>query len=165
MKIKTLLLTLTGIAFIMTLTGCGSLMVARPHPVSVGNGSLMGAVTYPNQVMGHTQFQITSNDFEIIGSVSATGKSLGILGMIAVGDNGYSQLWDKARKMGADDVINVRVDTRVSSVLGGFVFRRASILLSGTAIRWKNKVVVEPAPAAVKPPAPKPAEPEKAEVQ
>ena len=139
MKLVNVLMVLAATSAVALLTGCGTLS-AYPHPMAVDNGNIMGDVTYPNQVMAHTQFQITSNDFEIIGPVSGHGDTLSILGMVGIGDSGYANLWEAARRLGADEVIGVKVDTRVKSVLRGFIFETTEIQLSGTAIRWKNKV-------------------------
>ena len=98
----------------------------------------MGDVTYPCFINSNTEFKLDSKDFQILKSVSAEATSTNVLGIFGVGDNGFIALYQQAQKIGADEVINVKADTRTLSILGGF-YTKATTKLAGTAIRWKKK--------------------------
>jgi len=117
--------------------GIGIRYQSVPYAQGITGGIITHAVTYPSSNFSHTQFRIDSNDFDIIGTVSATGKSASVLGLFAYGDNGYSKLFTEARATGADDVINIRIDTRQTRVL--FFFGTCKTILTGTAIKWKRR--------------------------
>ena len=118
--------------------GCGIGYRSVPHAQGIVGGMISHAVTYPSSNFSHTQFRIDSNDFDIIRTVSATGKSVSILGLFASGDNGYSKLFAEARAAGADDVINIKIDTRQTRVL--IFFGTCQTVLTGTAIKWKKRM-------------------------
>jgi len=107
-------------------------------PLGVNQGVLFGDVVYPCFINSTTRFQIDRNDFEIIKTVTAEASSANVLGLIGSGDNGYGKLFAEARKAGADDVINIKTDTRLRSFLG-VLWRSATTQLTGTAIRWKRQ--------------------------
>ena len=107
-------------------------------PVGVSQGVLFGDVVYPCFINSTTRFQIDRNDFEIIKTVTAEASSTNVLGLVGSGDNGYAKLFAEARSAGADDVINIKTDTRLRSFLGGF-WKSATTQLTGTAIRWKKR--------------------------
>lgn len=85
---------------------------------------------------GGTQFRIDTDDFSILKTVTAEASSTNVLGLFGAGDSGYGKLFEQARAAGADDVINIKCDTRQQSFLGGF-WTRATTKLTGTAIKWK----------------------------
>lgn len=118
------------------LTGCASFQ-ATPHPQGVNLGMLVGDVTYPNYVGLDTRFEFTSNDINILKVITSEGKSTNILGLFSSGDNGYGELWEKAQKLGADDVIGIKVDTRLQKYIGGFV-TIATVRLTGIAIKYNK---------------------------
>ena len=136
MKTKTMVLCLAlgGVMFIVA--GCSG-FAAQQWPRGVATGKLMGDVTYPSLMTSHTQIQLTTKDFTILKTVTAEAESKSILGMFSSGDNGFAKLFDEARAAGADDVINVRVDTREESRLSVF-WCRATTRLTGTAIKWNK---------------------------
>lgn len=128
----------------MLLAGCASFRSApgggdgKAIPGGVGHGVIVGDITYPCFINSITHITLNTDDFEIIETVTAETSSTSILGLFGVGDNGYGKLFAKARAAGADDVINVKADTREQSVLMGF-WKQATTKLTGTAIRWKKK--------------------------
>jgi len=111
----------------MLLAGCASFRSApgggdgKAIPGGVGHGVIVGDVTYPCFINSITHITLDTDDFEILETVTATTSSTSIL-----------------RAAGADDVINVKADTREQSILMGF-WKRATTKLTGTAIRWKKK--------------------------
>ena len=138
------LMVLASICSLLLVTGCAGFSVAefggggRGLPGGVSHGVIMGDVTYPCFINSNTEFKLDSKDFQILKSVSAEATSTNVLGIFGVGDNGFIALYQQAQKIGADDVINVKADTRTLSILGGF-YTKATTKLAGTAIRWKKK--------------------------
>ena len=132
------------IASVIVGSGCATYHSApgggegRGLPMGVGHGTLIGDVTYPCFVNSETIVQLDTDDFEIVQTVTAESSSTNILGIVGTGDNGYGKLFEKARSAGADDVINIKADTRTQSFLRVF-YTRATTKLTGTAIRWKKK--------------------------
>jgi|LGVC01.1.fsa_nt_gb hypothetical protein len=144
MKILKCMCVLVCVSALMLLAGCASFRSApgggdgKAIPGGVGHGVIVGDVTYPCFINSITHITLDTDDFEILETVTATTSSTSILGLFGVGDNGYGKLFEKARAAGADDVINVKADTREQSILMGF-WKRATTKLTGTAIRWKKK--------------------------
>jgi hypothetical protein len=129
-------LLLCGPVMAVLCTGCASIPQSL-GPSGIGFGALGTAVSYPAQNTSSTQYQLSSQDFEIMGPVHGEGSSLCVLGMVSAGNSGYAEALDQARKMGADDVMNLRVDTRYFGVL--FLFGKVDTIVTGTGVRWKNK--------------------------
>lgn len=122
-------------AAVMMLSGCAG------GPFSTGPSGTWPAfvysdqLTYPSANFSSTQYQLTTDDFEIRGTVVARGESQNILGIIAQGDNGYQSLLAEARSQGGDDVMNIRVDTKVTNILS--LYWKVETVLTGQAVSWK----------------------------
>ncbi len=118
------------------LSGCGLMSIG--HPVGVTSGGLFGDVTYATQLNPSTkhELQLTRNDIELKGTVSGTGSTLSILGIINTGDSGYGELLEAARAKGADGVMNVMIDTKVTNILL-FLLVRTTTTLTGMAYKYK----------------------------
>ena len=116
------------------LTGC---MV----PYGTGQSSVPPAGVYSNGIVypatntSSTVYQLTTDDFEIRGTVMAEGEATNILYIIAEGDNGYRRLIEQAQAQGADDVMNVRTDVEWTNIL--FFYSMSRTYLTGTAVKWK----------------------------
>jgi uncharacterized protein YbjQ (UPF0145 family) len=126
------------------LSGCASFAITHPGgegkttPAAVGLGVLAGDVTYPNFNSVETQVQLTSADFTIIRTVTTEAMSTSVLGLFSEGDNGYAKLFEEARKAGADDVINIKMDTRMRRFVGG-LYAEVITKMTGTAVKWNKK--------------------------
>ncbi|MBW2664607.1 MAG: hypothetical protein JRD93_22205 [Deltaproteobacteria bacterium] len=144
MKIHKCMCVLVCVAALMLLGGCAGFGGApgggggKALPYGVSHGYLVGDITYPCFINSHTEIKLDTDDFDIIETVTAETSSINVLGLFSSGDNGYGKLFEKAREAGADDVINIKADTRTESVLRVF-WKRATTKLTGTAIRWKKK--------------------------
>jgi len=109
-------------------------------PASYGPGGAPPAFVYANSQTfpadntSGTVYKLTTDDFEIRGTVTAEGKSTNILGILSEGNNGYEALLAEARSQGADDVMNVRVDVSYTNIL--FIYQKVNTRLSGQAVRW-----------------------------
>lgn len=111
-------------------------------PMGYGPGGTMpafvytGGQVYPAENTSTTQYTLTTDDFEIRGTVVAEGEAVNILGIISHGNNGYEALMSEARLLGADDVMNVRVDVSYTNFL--FFYSKVNTRLSGQGVRWKR---------------------------
>ena len=74
--------------------------------------------------------------YEILGPVSCSGETIGVLGLIWIRGVSYSGLLDAAAEKyeGADDVVNVSVDRDIMSIVG--LYTSIKTTLRGTAIRY-----------------------------
>ena len=117
--------------------GCAGVTSVN-QPLGVSQGTLAGDVTYPTKAMTQqTRFEFDTKDFEVLKSITVETTSRNVLGLFSNGDNGYGKLYKKARKVGADDVINIKTDTNVTSYLT-FFYVEATTKVTGTAIEWTN---------------------------
>lgn len=134
------IILLTCVVALVFLMGCagGFSNVSYSQPVGSAHGFIYGNVTYPAFLNGHTEIKLDTDDFEIVKTVTVEATSMNILGIVGLGDNGYIKLFEKARMAGADDIINIKVDTQTWSILT-FVYKKATTKLTGTAIRWRKK--------------------------
>ncbi len=134
MRSKVLAALLTTLAAVM-LTGCAG------WPASFGPSGTTPAIiytdgqVYPAANTSSTVYNLTTDDFEIKGTVMAQGEADNILGIISRGDNGYQSLLAEARAQGCDDVMNVRMDVTFSNI---FVFySKVNTTLTGQGVKWK----------------------------
>ena len=121
---------------LVLLTGCVGIPLSIP-PSGMGWGGFYANVTYPSDNSSQTKYNISSEDFEIIGPVRGEGASHSILGLITFGDSGYAKALKNAEKSGADEIINLRVDTRYLNFLVIF-YGRVDTIVTGTGIKWKT---------------------------
>ena len=84
-----------------------------------------------------SNFQFTSKDFEVVGNVEAKGEYENYLGLVVTGGNGYKALYQEAKKMGADTIINYAFDVESTGYLL-FVYTKSSWTATATAIKWKK---------------------------
>lgn len=90
---------------------------------------------YPAANTSSTVYNLDTDDFEIKGTVVASGSADNILGIYAKGDNGYQSLLAEARTQGCDDVLNVRADVKYTNI---FVFyTKVETTLTGQGVKWK----------------------------
>ncbi|RME73413.1 MAG: hypothetical protein D6776_07115 [Planctomycetota bacterium] len=132
---KRLALALVVGAAMTVSTGCAALW---SWPVSAaGPGSLYVNETIPSKDTTSTQYRFERKDFDILGPVTAEAETTSILGWVASGDGGYGKLLSAAKsQFNADDVIDVRIDTEYSNILGLFSTVKTKIM--GVAIKYKK---------------------------
>lgn len=127
--------TCIGILVLVTCLGCAGPVSFGPSGTS--GGLLFSNVTYPANNSSRTEYQVTHDDFEIVGPVRGEGKSFNILGLIAIGNSGYEPALKQARESGGDEIMNLRVDTAYTQILLG-LFTEVKTVVTGTAVRWKR---------------------------
>lgn len=127
-----LLALVAGMVF---LTGCMGMPMGY-GPSGMAMGQVYTNVTYPSDNTSRTEYQMRSEDFQIAGPVRGEGASHSILGLIAFGDSGYGEALKQAQGMGADDIINLRLDTRYLNFL--YIYGRVDTIITGTGVKWKK---------------------------
>lgn len=127
--------------------GCFPAIINAPVG-GVSPSLLMTDVTYPSKWTseGLRHSIRGSYQYKIIGPISVTVESSNVLGLVAQGNGGYKKLLDKAKNMGADNIINVVVDTKYSYFIFG-LFQKVTTNLYGMAVKY---VPVKPAYKPVK---------------
>jgi uncharacterized protein YbjQ (UPF0145 family) len=77
---------------------------------------------------------ITDRDYEVVGEVKAGVRKATVFSKAASQKKIYKELWERARKKGADAVINATYgDSKISALSWG------ETKAKGTAIRFKKK--------------------------
>ena len=135
LSMKKMIGILTVIGVSMVLAGCAGFQ--GPQNGGVGLGLLAGDTTYPGGILTTTRIAIDADDFDIMQTITAESFSESILGLVSSGDSGYGTLFAKAKSIGADDVINIKIYTNQKRYIGG-LYTKSTTMLTGTAIRWKK---------------------------
>lgn len=133
--------TRTGLILLLVVvmfaaSGCAGFK-SRTAPAGVTLGTLVGDVTFPNYVGSEVRFNMDRDDFTILKTVTAEASSHNVLGLISSGDNGYGKLWEEALAVGADDVINIKVDTRCQRYVVA-LYTSTTVKLTGLAIKYNR---------------------------
>jgi uncharacterized protein YbjQ (UPF0145 family) len=134
MKKAFVMVAMAGMCVMMV--GCAGFQ--GPQVGGVGLGFLAGDTTYPGGIMTTTKVTLDADDFEIMQTVTAESYSESVMGLVSSGDSGYGSLFAKAKSIGADDVINIKIDTNQKRFVMG-LYTKSTTMLTGTAIRWKKK--------------------------
>ncbi len=143
----------------MTLFACGLPMVSTMGNGGVSPAMIMTDVNYPVKNSAISNFNMdSSSKYKVVGVVNTESMSSNILGIIAQGDNGYHRLVEKAKAIGADDVINITTDIKFNYYFFG-VFQKVTAYTSGLAVKYEYdnapvRTSYIPQPAPVYTPAP-----------
>lgn len=132
---KSTLNHILGCTTLILFAGCAG--PASVGPSGASAGLLFSNVTYPSANFSLTEYHLTTADFEILGNVRGEGKSFNLLGLFSSGNSGYEEALEQARAAGADEIINLRVDTTHIRVLG--LFLQIKTIVTGTAVKWKRE--------------------------
>ncbi len=88
---------------------------------------------------------IAKQEVQMLGPVRVTMTSVGLLGisaeqsLIHFGGNSYDRLLAEAKKLGADDVLNITVDV-VSTLIAG-IYNQQELIVNGIAVKYTGKFV------------------------
>ena len=76
---------------------------------------------------------------EVLGDVKGSASATNVLLVITLGDNGIEKAKMNAlmKTPGADDIINIEVDSTTHSILG--LFTTVTTTITGKAVKYKNK--------------------------
>lgn len=100
--------------------------------IFVFSGCVNFQVPNISMINTNSNYQLTTDDFKIIGIVEAQGTTKCILGLFIFGGNGFSAIHSKAKAMGGDDVIGYTVDIKQAGLFPIYVKQtwqaRASVI-------------------------------------
>lgn len=109
----------------------GLLFLTVSMVLLVAGCSTMKPVSHPD-----ANVNLIERDYEILGRVEYSGTAHNILGMAWWGGAQYRKLYEKAQKeFGADDVINITVDSKRTIV--GIFYNSKTYVMTGQAIKYK----------------------------
>jgi hypothetical protein len=110
----------------------------------IGGLGMMGGIytniTSPGALANSSVYQITpDSDFESIAFVEGTSRGRVILGLVATGNFGYGAAIEDAlsKAPGATRLIDMTVDTQITSILGVYVETVTKV--RGRAIKMRRK--------------------------
>lgn len=84
-----------------------------------------------------TIYQLTTEDYQILGNVEAEGIIKNVLFLTSWGGSGFSVLEEKAKKMGGDDIMNYSFDIEQYGI---FIFYNTYTWKArGTVIKYRDK--------------------------
>lgn len=130
---KGILVSIFVVFLVATMTGCAGYMT----PVGYGSASsalIYTKVGFPSAIQDMT---LSPGEYRILGPADGEASSSNILGMVASGDAGVFKAYKNAlQKTGGDDLINVKVDTEVFSILG--LFTNVTTKVYGQAIKYQK---------------------------
>lgn len=79
--------------------------------------------------------ELVERDFEVLGHVSVSGAKKNVLGLFWWGGVTYEELLEEARKMGADDVMNIYEDKSLTTF--AIFYNSFGHTFTATAIKYK----------------------------
>ena len=102
------------------------------------NACLYRNVKSPGPINYGANYQFTTEDFHILGTVEAEGVYTNILGSSLTGGNGYAVLMEKAKALGGDDIIRYTMEFEEFGILH-FIYNRFTWRAWATVIKYKEK--------------------------
>jgi len=85
-------------------------------------------------------YQLTTDDFKIIGTVRAEGEIHNLFFLFSWGGNGFIEIEKKAISLGGDDIINYTFDTEKTGFLF-FVYNSYKWTARATVIKYTDKAI------------------------
>ncbi|MBL8021473.1 MAG: hypothetical protein JNM27_17510 [Leptospirales bacterium] len=107
-------------------------------PLLLLTSCVLQDVRLPGPIASDAQYQFTTEDFKIVGTVEAEGEIKTVLGVAQWGGNGYSELYEKTKKLGGDEIMNYVFEIQSYSILT-FVYNKATWKARGTAIQYSSR--------------------------
>ncbi|MCC6275860.1 MAG: hypothetical protein IT569_08370 [Leptospiraceae bacterium] len=101
-------------------------------------GCLYTNIVAPIKTSDETRYNFTTADFTILGRVEASGSISSYFWAVSVGGAGYFELLEEAKKLGGDEVMNVKVDI-VSKSAVFFLWQKTTWKATGFAVKY-NKI-------------------------
>jgi uncharacterized protein YbjQ (UPF0145 family) len=113
-----------AVAVFVTLVAAQPALAKKPEPTYVVNNEEVGVPVFPHD--------ITDRPYDVVGQVKAGVRKATIFSKEASQKKIYRELWERAKKLGADAVINASYgDSHVSAMSWG------KTNATGTAIRFR----------------------------
>lgn len=106
--------------------------------------ALSGCITHnyivPEKTNRISNYQLTTEDFKIIGVVETEGTIHNLFFLIAWGGDGYIKILDMAREMGGDDIINYTFDSEKTGILL-YVYNSCKWVARATVIKYTDRAI------------------------
>ncbi|MDY6935314.1 MAG: hypothetical protein SVZ03_13960 [Spirochaetota bacterium] len=106
---------------------------------SIMTGCIYHHIKSPFVLNKGTNYQLTTDDFKIIGSVEEKGTIRNILFLFQWGGDGFKILEEKAKEMGGDDIINYTFDVENFGIW--IIYNSFTWNARGTVIKYRDKAV------------------------
>lgn len=103
------------------------------------SGCIYRDIRVPGLGTNYTQYIISSDDFQILGTVETEGVYTDWLMLVVTGETGYRELLDKSKALGGDEIINYRFEIEETSILF-FVWNRIKWKATAHAIKYREKI-------------------------
>lgn len=121
-------------AIAVVMSGCTGLQT----PVGYGMARPAGIytnMTFPSALQENS---MDAKDIEILQPANGESETVNVLGISASGDGGLNKAIENALSnvKDADDMINMKVDTKVFSILG--LFTTSTTKVKGLAVKYKT---------------------------
>lgn len=128
---------LFGVFFAMITLLCSGCVGYAPNASfsAIAPGAIYTNTTHPSYVAPKVE---NFDKMEIMGYASGEATSVNILYLVAAGDNGIARAKADALKRfpGADDLVNIEVETKYHSILG--IYNSVTTYVYGRAVRYKK---------------------------
>lgn len=96
---------------------------------------LYTSVVIPAKSSDETRYNFTTSDFTILGRVEATGSISSYVWAVSLGGAGYFELLDEAKKLGGDDIMNIKMDI-ISKNAFFLIWQKTTWKATGFAIKY-----------------------------
>ncbi|TGK35206.1 hypothetical protein EHQ12_11110 [Leptospira gomenensis] len=96
-------------------------------------------IRVPGLGTNFTQYVVSSDDFQILGTVETEGVYTSWFMLVVLGETGYRELLDKSKGLGGDEIMNYRFEIQETSVLF-FVWNRIKWKATAQAIKFREKI-------------------------
>ncbi|HOS38140.1 MAG TPA: hypothetical protein PLG31_00300 [Spirochaetota bacterium] len=100
-------------------------------------GCIYHTTKAPLLALKDANYKLTTEDFQILGTVSASGTIRNVLFLVWWGGNGFAALEEKAKAMGGDDIINYTFDVESTGILL-LVYNAWTWRARGTVIKYRD---------------------------
>ncbi len=116
-----------------------SFLVVCLLAVSILYSCVYTEVRIPGYAANVTAYTLTSDDYQILGTVDTQGEFVAWFYVYLKGETGYSELLTKSKALGGDDIMNYRFETESKSILL-FIYNRVKWNASALAIKYRDKI-------------------------
>jgi hypothetical protein len=106
--------------------------------ISSLTGCIYSNLKAPGPVNNTTHYQMTTEDFKILGTVETSGIYKTYGPFVALGGNGYEELFAKSKAMGGDDIINHVFELEGYSIFL-IIYNEAKWKARATAIQYTSR--------------------------
>jgi len=114
------------------------------------SGCLYRDVKAPGPVTNMTWYQLTTDDYKVLGTVEASGEIKTYVWLVSLGGIGYSELYEKGKQMGGDEIMNYVFEFEEYNLLF-IIYNNFKWKARATVVKYTDKAKAK---AAVPAPAP-----------